>query len=195
MAACGGAVEPTGGSTSGGSSIPAPTSPGAPGTAAPPSVGAPSPAPAPGGATAGWSATASGCANFTVYARHSSGRRFLVVTANRTELGLAGLGASVTVDLASKSAGPSTEVAVETFARTPMDVTYCNDIMVDPQIPSRAGASQGTATFTISGVGREGDAYAVTVTLRGVVVRDASGALEQVPDLTYTNVGVGWLPG
>jgi hypothetical protein len=145
--------------------------------------------------TAGWNATAGGCANFTVYAGHSSGRRFVVITANRSELSLANLGDSVTVDLASKSVGPSTLVAVETFARVPLDVTYCNDVMVDPQVPSRAVAAQGTATFTISALGREGDAYAVTVTLRGVVLRDASGALEQLPDLTYENVGVGWLPG
>jgi hypothetical protein len=130
-----------------------------------------------------------------VYAADTSGRRFVVINANKTELGLANVGDSVTVDLASKVAGPSTEVAIETFARVPLDVNYCNDVMVNPQVPSRAVAAQGTATFTISALGGAGDPYALTVTLRGVMVRDASGALEQLPDLTFANVNVGWMPG
>jgi hypothetical protein len=130
-----------------------------------------------------------------VVASHSTGRRFLVVTANKSELGIASLGESVTVDLASKSVGPSTSVAVDTFARAPQETPYCTDVIVDPQRPARAIATNGTATFTISAVGREGDLYAVTVTLKGVVVRDAGGVLEAIPDVTYASVGVGWLPG
>ena len=196
ISACGGSIEPTGSSSSGGSGTPnTPPSPGAPVAPAPPSTGV-HPTPGPTGPTAGtWSQTASGCSNFTIFASHSTGRRFLVVTAAKADLGIANLGDSVTIDLASTSGGPSASIAVDTFARAPQEAPYCTDIIVDSQTPSRAVAAQGTATFTISSIGREGDSYAVTVTLQGVVVRDASGALEKIPDITYASVGVGWLPG
>lgn len=141
-----------------------------------------------------WNATAHGCANFTVYTEDQSGRRFLVVTAVKKELGLENLGDTATVDLATKVSGPSTEVYVDTYARVPTEQGYCSDIR-DFYEPDQAKAIGGLATFTIAGVGREGGAYAVTVSLRGVTVRAATGALEKIPDVTYTMVNVGWLPG
>jgi hypothetical protein len=187
--ACGGAIDTTGtSSSSSGGSSGAPTplpivSP--PSNPAPPSTGT--------SGTSPFNGTANGCANFTVFAGDASGRRFLIIQADKMELGLAGLGDTATVDLATKAGGASTKVFVDTYNRVPTQM-YCTDTLSEPYDPVSADAIQGTATFTISAVGREGGTYAITVTLRGVVINN-KGKLESIPDVTYSSVGVGWLPG
>lgn len=191
-AACGGSVESTGGSSSGSppaSSVPPPGSVPVPGAS---TSGMPAPVAQIEGT---WSPTASGCSNFVVYASHTSGRRYLVVQATKEKLGIANLGDTVTIDLASKGASSMASVSADTFPKAPSEATYCSDIVIDPQEPQHSTSSEGKVTFTISAVGREGDFYAVTVKLEGVVVRNGFGNPETIPDVTYTSVGVGWLPG
>jgi hypothetical protein len=192
-AGCGGAVDsPSNGSSSGtpaASTLPPPDSVPPPGMTT--AGGPPPPAPIAGS----WSTTASGCANFVVYASHTSGRRYLVVQATKDKLGIAALGDTVTIDLASKSASFAAAVYADTLPKAPAEATYCSDVIIDPQEPQRSTATEGKVTFTISSVGREGDSYAVTVKLEGVVVRNGFGNPETIPDVTYSAVGVGWLPG
>lgn len=194
-AACGGSVDSTGGGSSGGTpsqggnTLPAPGVEPVPGAS---TSGAPPP---PAQIAGSWSANAAGCSNFVVYASHTSGRRYLVVEAKKENLGIANVGDTVTIDLASKSASFSAAVYTDTFAKAPGEARYCSDVVTDTQEPQRSNALEGKVTFTISGQGREGDLYSVTVKLEGVVVRNAFGNPETIPDVTYASVGVGWLPG
>ncbi len=191
-AACGGSVESTGGSSSGSppaSALPPPGSVPVPGVS---TSGAPPP---PAQVEGTWSPTASGCSNFVVYASHTSNRRYLVVQATKEKLGITNLGDTVTIDLASKGASTMASVSTDTFPKAPSEATYCSDIIIDPQEPQRSTATEGKVTFTISALGREGDFYAVTVKLEGVVVRNGFGNPEAIPDMTFSSVGVGWLPG
>jgi hypothetical protein len=190
LIACGGAVAPDktsgqGPGETGGPYLPAPQPTG--GTPANPTP--PPPAPSPGT----WNAQASGCGNFTIYDGHSSGTKFIVIEANRAALGIAQYGDSTTVDLATTRDGAS--LAMDVYPRSPADPTYCSDIIIDPQKPIRWFASAGSAKFTITGLGREGDSYSVTVDLKDVVVVSPTGEREQIPDMTLKNVNVGWLPG
>lgn len=187
-AACGGAVDP---GTTSSSGSPAPTT-----------TTTPAPAPSPGlpppyQASGGWTARAGGCADFTIFSANESGRRFLVVQARKDELGIAKLGDTVTVDLANKTAGPSTAVTVDNYPVAPQEPAYCSDIggSGSAALPTESYAFSGTVTFTIAGVGRDGDSYAVTVKLAGVAIRNPDGSREAIPDVTYPNVDVGWYPG
>jgi hypothetical protein len=187
--ACGGAIDTTGtsSSSSGGSSGAAAQVPtGSTPTPPPPTTESPTSGP--------FNATANGCANFTVFAGDASGRRFLIIQANKEELGIENVGETRTINLATRSAGASTKVFIDTYDRVPSQQMYCTDSIYEPYDPVRTDAIEGMVTFTIAGVGRDGG-YAVTVTLQGVVVHAATGALESIPDVTYSAVGVGWLPG
>ena len=197
-AACGGSIAPVDDGSGSGSGSGSATGPGSgsgsgSGSASGSGSGGAAPHPTPG--PGAWSTTASGCSNFIVYASHSSGLKYLVIRASKTELGLASVGDSATVDLTPSAVSSSTEVAVDTYAHAPGFAPYCADVLVGPQTPSHATATAGTATFTIASVGRDTPDYAVTVTLKDVVVRSADGTLETIPDVTYQNVNVGWLPG
>lgn len=131
-AACGGSVDSTGGSSSGTpgtgpGSLPPPGSLPVPGVST--SGGPPPPAPIEGS----WSLAAGGCSNFTVYASHTSGRRFLVVQATKEKLGIASLGDTVTINLASKGASGAASVYADTLPRAPAEAPYCTDFIVNPQ--------------------------------------------------------------
>lgn len=188
LIACGGAVTPDKtsgqGPENGGPYVPAPQPTGGPTNPTPQP-----PTPTPGA----WNTQASGCGNFTIYDGHSSGTKFIVIDANKAALGIAQYGDTTTIDLAANTQGAS--LAMDVFQRTPADPTYCSDIIVDPQKPVRWTAVGGTAKFTITGLGREGDSYSVSVDLKDVVVVSPSGEREQIPDMTLKNVNVGWLPG
>jgi hypothetical protein len=184
LAACGGSVDKTG-------LGPAPT------TAV---TGAPTPGPAPttGPARpptttpATWNPQASGCSNVFVFDGDSTGKRFLVISGDRTTLGLKGLSDSYTANL---GAAEPIHVYVDTFTKPPVEPPYCTDIVyADAEKPVKSRAVQGQATITITSVGRDTDSYAIDVVLKGVVVKGPNG-LETIPDMTFKSVGVGWLPG
>jgi hypothetical protein len=190
LAACGGAVEPTPGGPL--APAPAPVPEPAPVPPAPNPTPAPVPVP-PTPAPQSWNGSPAGCGNFTVYRSDSTKQKYLVIQAQRDDLGIAQLGESVTVQL-----GPSTKslvVSVDAYPRVPSETHYCSDIIIDPVNPITWPATRGTAKVTITRLGREGDMYAVTIELRGVVVRSPSGQLETIPDMTLSDVSVGWLPG
>jgi hypothetical protein len=192
LVACGGAVEPVGTSQGPG---PSPTgSPTSGPTPLPAPSGTTTPVPTPPiGPNAGaWNATASGCGNVFVFDGHTTGRKFLVISADKTSLGLSTLGDSATIDLAQGSSAVS--LHVDTFQSPPQEAPYCTDIAYpNAETPVIANATSGTLTITISSVGRE-EFYAVDVTLHGVVVSGPNGS-EVIPDTTFRSVGVGWLPG
>lgn len=152
----------------------------------------PTPTPEPHTFYGSWSGTASGCGNFTVFAADTSNPRYLVIKASKSELGLGALGSTASVNLASTSNAPSTEVAVDAFSSAPVQ-PYCTDVGAAPA-GFHGRAVQGTVTFTVTSVGRDGG-YAIAVVLQGVKVESPYGELEPIPDITYTNVSVGWLPG
>lgn len=198
--ACGGAVDPgigsssgssgsSGGSSSGSSGTPTPTTTS---TSVPPSPPMPQPSPFMGT----WSGTASGCANFTVYAADTSAPRYLIIRASKAELGLGALGSTATIDLANTSGAPSTDIGVDTYSEPPAD-PYCTDVISSPPPTfTHARATSGTATFTVTGVGRDDGTYEISVTLKGLTVLNSMyGELEPIPEITFTKVNVGWLPG
>jgi hypothetical protein len=49
-------------------------------------------------------------------------------------------------------------------------------------------------TFTVTALNRDGG-YVIAVALQNVAVESKLGELEPIPDITYTDVSVGWLPG
>jgi hypothetical protein len=190
LVACGGAVDP---GLSGSTPPSTPEPPPAPAPPAPQPLPAPQPVPPSPTPAEHWNTDASGCANFLVYRSHSTGKKFLVLQASKEELGIANYGDTATVSL-----GPGTHalvVSMDVYARQPSDTHYCSDIIIDPQTPITWTATKGTATVKITGVERDCDCYTVTIELRGVVVRSPSGQLEQIPDMVFKDVRVGWLPG
>ena len=121
----------------------------------------------------------------------------MVIQASKEELGIANLGDTVTVDLASKAGAPSTDVSADLWDGIPASTPYCTDVAANNKVMQHAVATSGTATFTIApsrGTGN-GETYAVTVSLKGVIVRGADGFLERIDDVTYDTVTVGWFPG
>ena len=194
LAGCGGGIEGsgTGGPGSPGPKGPTEPTPGAPGPGHPGTAPTPTTpvAPTP---TGSWDSKANGCGDFVVYASHSSGTKFLVVDADKKALGIEKIGESSTVDFSTRQ--NAAKARVDVYSRAPAEAIYCSDIIIDPQTPVSWTAVAGTATFTITSFGREGG-YAVTVSLKSVVVQSPDGrSRESVPDLTYSNVFVGWLPG
>jgi hypothetical protein len=193
--ACGGAVEGrSSSSSSGGGGNPGEPDtttnpvPPSPGSSQPPTVVSP---PAVDNGT--WSQSASGCGNFFVYATHASKTKFLTVSAVKSELGIANLGDSATIQIGVNPT--KTTVSVDTYPHVPNESPYCTDYITDPMSPERAYATQGTLTFTISTVGSDGQSYAVDVAITGLVVQHMDGTLEAIPDVTYHDVSVGWLAG
>ena len=199
--ACGGAIDTPGGGSSSSSSSSSSGGPGPTPTATTTSTVTPPPIPpspptpiGPAPFFGTWSGTASGCANFTVFAPDTSNPRYLVINASKSELGLGVLGSTATVDLANTSQAPSTDVGVDTFASAPAQ-PYCTDIQPSPAPTSfHSKALQGSVTFSVTAVGRDGG-YVLTVARKNVIVRAPDGGFESIPDITYTNVSVGWLPG
>ena len=194
---CGGAIE----TTSVGGPSPEPTGSSSP----PPSpTGSMSP-PAPSGSgttqenpppTAGgtWNATASGCGEIFVFDGHSSGKKFLVISADNRRLNLAKLGDEATIDLRSRA--PAVSLTVDTYPTTPHSTYYCSDI-VEPRVvpPSIAGAIEGKVKIRVSAQVDDSANYAVDVSLEGVVVRAPNGTREAVSDITFVRVVVGWYAG
>ena len=198
--ACGGAVEPGGSSGSSGSSggssgsssgtLPIGTT-----TSVPPAPTTSPPGPTgPPGFFGTWSGVASGCGNFTVFAQDTSNPRYLVITASKSELGLGTIGSTATVNLASTGSAPSTSVGVDAYASAPA-APYCTDVGVAQPPFFHGGAVSGSVTFTVTSSGRDDGTYALSVALSHVVVTSQYGELENIPDITYVNVAVGWLPG
>jgi hypothetical protein len=157
---------------------------------------APEPGPAP--FFGSWSGIASGCANFTVYAADTSNPRYLVIKASKSELALGAIGTTATVNLANTSSAPSTDVGVDTFQGTspPPEEPYCTDVPGPTSDFVHRKALSGTVTFKVTSVGKDDGTYALTVTVKSVVVQSQfDGELETIPDITFVNVGVGWFPG
>lgn len=141
-------------------------------------------------------AAGGGCANFTLFAPDVSRRRFLLVEANKKDLGLVGLHDTVTIDLSTSAAPGRLSVRVDEYDRVPAEQMYCTDVLSgEPHKETMLKAEQGTVTLTIAAVGKEGDSYAVTVSLTNILVRRPGGQLERIPDATFASVNVGWLPG
>lgn len=126
---------------------------------------------------------------------HASKRKFLVIDAQKDLLGLSQVGDAVAVALSSPP-DKKASLRVDTYDGTGGDSHYCNDVVTDtPRKVGSANAVSGTVRFKLSkAVGQDGR-YAIDVALEGVVVKNADGTTETVPDATYTDVGVGWLPG
>lgn len=113
---------------------------------------------------------------------------------DRQALGLQNVGDSVTVDLSGN--GQRAGLRVEHYAKPLVEIPYCTDVLSSPpQTPTIFSPIQGKVNIVLSGAGGQGETYAVTVTLLGVVVRAPDGTLESISGVTFQNVTVGWSPG
>lgn len=166
-----------------------------PGTA--PSSAAPEPrasaAAAPERTDRGWAKAATGCGDFHVQVSHASKRRFLVIGSNRKALGLVKVGDTKTLTL--PDATKALDLNVSLYDAPGGDQTFCNDV-VPAAAPTRTASllpASGTITVKLTALASEHD-FSVEITLTGVTVRNED-VLEPVPDATYADVRVGWLPG
>lgn len=144
-----------------------------------------------------WTAKASGCGDTFLHIADTTGLAYLIVTGKRGMLGLKANGDRATVDLATENAGPSrVDVHVDLYPRTGGSGEYCTDYRSET-IPHKSevwSGESGKVTFTLVKF-RNAHDFEVTVKLEGVVLKHPNGTTEKVPDLTYENVKVGWLPG
>lgn len=142
----------------------------------------------------GWAKGAIGCGNFEVVVTHASRRKLLVIEAQKDRLGLAKVGDSVVVPLTTPP-DPRASLRVDAYDAPGGDAHYCTDVRSQtPKKVGSASATRGTVRFTLSKIGENGT-YSIDVALEGVAVKAADGTTEAVPDASYTEVGVGWLPG
>lgn len=141
-----------------------------------------------------WSTSAFGCGDFQIVVAATTHEALLVISGDRSALGLQRVGDATSVDLSGN--GQRIDVRVEHYGKALGELPYCSDVLpsTPPPKPSIARAVSGRAIFTLSGVGREGG-YAMTMTLQGVMVRQSNGTLECIPDAMFNEVAVGWLPG
>ncbi|MDB4941278.1 MAG: hypothetical protein JWP97_812 [Labilithrix sp.] len=191
LLACGGAVIPDGSSSSssGGST---------PGVHAPAesSRGVSSGtthAPAHSGGT--WSTDAWGCRDFELYAHDATRARYLVIVVDAKARGLTNDGdtATVVIDPATAS---GTRVEIHAYARPQENLPYCSDYDNGADdVTSVAPVVAGTLSIRVSTKDSANGSYNVTVTAAGLQARNADGTLESIPDLTFADVRVGWLPG
>lgn len=159
---------------------------------APPSVTPPA-APAPERTERGWAKVATGCQDFTVVVSHASKRRFLVIRSSRKTLGLLKVGDRKTLTVADAVRPLDLEVAV--YSAPGGDQHYCSDV-VPASAPKQIGMlspASGTVTVELTALTSDHD-YVIDVTVSGVTIRN-QGDLETVPDATYSDVHVGWVPG
>jgi hypothetical protein len=134
---------------------------------------------------------AAGCGNFFIYSDNADRQRVLVISGNRDELGLETLGQSKTVSVYEVG-----NIYVEHFATPLKEIPYCTDALSGPPPASDTWkVTGGTLTFTLTGVGREGDAYQMSVSTHALTFVNAQGGVESVPDRNFTGIVLGWLPG
>lgn len=191
--ACGGAVEPVPSPSESTSSSGGPTTSTGSSSGGGASGGTvPEPGPVPAANLPTWNDKASGCGNVVIFSPDKTGRRFLVIRADAQRHGLTKIGETATLDLAT-SDDEEDVLRVDTFATAPNEAPYCTDIGGLDKPTSVASPVRGTITFTVTRYTSE-TSYGVDVKLEGVVVETGSSS-ERLPDLTFRNVGVGWLPG
>lgn len=141
----------------------------------------------------GWAKAATGCGDFTLVVTHASKRRFLHVYGSRAALGLKRTGDTANLPL---DGGTKSGLAIDVYPAPGADEYYCSDIG-HPDAPRKSAslpATAGTIGIKLTGFKSEHD-FSVELTLQGVSVRTEDGGLERIPDATYSDVHVGWLPG
>lgn len=135
-----------------------------------------------------------GCGNLTVSRGNADGTQFLVVVADKAQLGLA-IGSSLTFDLARLPAG--LEVGVDVFPKAPAEAPYCSDAPTRDVSPTRWTAEGGSITIQLQAdtAGNNGP-YRATVRLKDVrLVGPERGVAVSIPSAEIASVLVGWLPG
>lgn len=198
LTGCGGAVtgeEPSPAASSTSPAVPSPK--GAPTSSASASTTSSPPRPTPPNpptpATDPWSTTAGGCADFEIVTINVARTKALVMSGSRAALGLDHVGATASVALASPPAGVS--VKLFEYATAPTTEQFCTDVFAPPTVPPTTYyPTAGSATFTLTGVGREGE-FMLSVEIHGARLRSSTGLTQSVPDRSFSQVSLGWSPG
>ncbi len=141
----------------------------------------------------GWAKAATGCGDFTILVTHASKRKFLHVYSSRAALGLKRAGDTATLPL---DGGAKSGLAIDVYPAPGGDEYYCSDIG-RPDAPRKSvslPAMAGTVSIKLTSFRSDHD-FIVQLTLQGVSVRTEDGGIERIPDATYSDVHVGWLPG
>jgi hypothetical protein len=137
-----------------------------------------------------------GCGNVFFHKGTKDGTEFLVVSADKTKLGLPEKG-SKTFDLAKAPDGLT--VVVDLWKTAPRFSPYCNDISASETREAIWKARKGKVTITFLGPsGKPIDGrgnYRASIKLENVTFEDDSGHQATLKEESITEVLVGWLAG
>lgn len=137
--------------------------------------------------------SAAGCGDFEVYATDGTGKKLLVIDAQKEALGLSKVGDKSKISLSTPTS--SVGVRIDVYDDLHGSEHHCTDDGTNPpKLVNTFKARAGTLRVEITSVG-PGDVYTVTVGLEDVELVDEDGNTEFVTDVSLEKVKVGWFPG